>query len=595
VNIGFVINVIEDFEERVEALRRAYELTGQAMSVAAMLLAGSDQPGRPYRDGYLSSRNTFQKYYSQAELAGFVAEVLEEEPVPVSPGVFLVFRDKSLEQQFLASRDRNVGFVNRLIRIERQRVAERGPRQDRDEAKYQEHAQDLEALWECWLSLGRIPEDDEVPNAPNLAVAFGSVRRAVRFLERHKDLQLLERARATRRDDLLVYFALQQFRHRPRYRQLETRLQRDIKAFFGDYGTAQAQALQLLLTAREPEQLHQACVAAAEQGLGWMDEDSSLQLQTTLVERLSPLLRVYVGCAALLYGDVRSADLLKVHIRSGKLSLMRFDNFVENPLPRMIERVKVNMRTQEVDVFRYQDGFEPPYLYRKSRFLDEESVMYADQIAFEEQLDQAGMLDFSGYGPSTTEFDQQLKRRRLAIDGYRLVPCKSIPDLDELCGENLTFRQLIECGETQRRTGHPNVPKEPETYNALYELASKILDPVIEYYGSIELTYGFASQELTKSIPSRIAPKIDQHASHERNKRGVHICSRLGAAVDFLVRDEDMFEVAQWIAANLPFDRLYFYGPDRPVHVSYGPDQSRSFVEMRESGTSRRIPYVRRS
>jgi hypothetical protein len=47
------------------------------------------------------------------------------------------------------------------------------------------------------------------------------------------------------------------------------------------------------------------------------------------------------------------------------------------------------------------------------------------------------------------------------------------------------------------------------------------------------------------------------------------ICSRGGAACDLLVEDEDMEQVADWIIANLPFDRLYFYGPDRPVHVSY--------------------------
>lgn len=29
---------------------------------------------------------------------------------------------------------------------------------------------------------------------------------------------------------------------------------------------------------------------------------------------------------------------------------------------------------------------------------------------------------------------------------------------------------------------------------------------------------------------------------------------------------------------NLPVDRLYYYGADRPVHVSYGPERRGDFL-----------------
>ncbi len=69
--------------------------------------------------------------------------------------------------------------------------------------------------------------------------------------------------------------------------------------------------------------LDAACREAAEHGLGHLDPGQSLQLHVSLVEQLPPLLRVYVGCAAVLYGDWRNADLIKIHIGSGKVSLMR--------------------------------------------------------------------------------------------------------------------------------------------------------------------------------------------------------------------------------------------------------------------------------
>ena len=73
----------------------------------------------------------------------------------------------------------------------------------------------------------------------------------------------------------------------------------------------------------------------------------------------------------------------------------------------------------------------------------------------------------------------------------------------------------------------------------------------------MRLTYGFSSPELARQIEGRIAPKLDQHAACELNRKGAPVCRRLGAAVDFIVEDENMEEVARWIINNLSFDRLY--------------------------------------
>ena len=63
-----------------------------------------------------------------------------------------------------------------------------------------------------------------------------------------------------------------------------------------------------------------------------------------------------------------------------------------------------------------------------------------------------------------------------------------------------------------------------------------------------------------------------------RNCAERHIYDRLGIAVDFYVKDEDMHEVVEWICSTLPFDRLYYYGADRTLHVSH--DQKREAFEM---------------
>jgi hypothetical protein len=157
----------------------------------------------------------------------------------------------------------------------------------------------------------------------------------------------------------------------------------------------------------------------------------------------------------------------------------------------------------------------------------------------------------------------------------------------------LIYRQLIECGETQQNTGLANLPKQADSYTALYELAVNVLDPVIDYFGMIRLTYGFCSHELGKHIKKRVAPKLDQHAAHELNTRKNLICPRLGSAVDFIVEDENMREVADWIAQNTPFDRLYFYGENRPIHVSFGPQQKGECVDLVITASGRQVPRKR--
>ena len=78
VNLGFVINVIEDIEERVEAVLGAWQLTGKLLVVSAMIASERHiSKFKSFKDGVLTSRNTFQKYFSQAELQIFLEQTLE--------------------------------------------------------------------------------------------------------------------------------------------------------------------------------------------------------------------------------------------------------------------------------------------------------------------------------------------------------------------------------------------------------------------------------------------------------------------------------------------------------------------------------------
>jgi DNA phosphorothioation-associated putative methyltransferase len=590
VNLGFVINVIENYQERLEALLGAYRLTRQVLVVSAMLINQNAFKGQTFNDGVITLRNTFQKYYSQTELKEFLSNTLETDAIPVAPGIFFIFKDQDAEQRFLLGRQRSQHNVLRLTRRPSNPVL---PKLSRNEKKYLRFKHLLDPLWQQTLELGRLPEKSEIDKLIELTQSFGTVGKALGFMLDQFDETVLEQARQQRIDDLLTYFALQTFSKRKAYKHMEPALQKDIKAFFGDYKNALAGAQSVLFQIGKPELIASACLQASEQGLGFLDEDGALHLHTGIVGRLPALLRIYMGCATLLYGDIEQSDLIKIHSQSGKLSLMRYDDFQNQPLPRLLERVKINLREQTFDLYQYGEAYEPTYLYLKSRYINEEFPNYAEQQSFDEHLQALNLLDLSGHGPKPEKLRDTLAQARWQIDGFELIRSRNMPELDDRCGRYLTYRQLIECGETQQTTGLANYPKQPDSYTALYDLAKYILDPVIDYFGMIRLSYGFCSHELGKHIKKRVAPKLDQHAAHELNSKNNLICPRLGAAVDFIVDDENMREVADWLAENTPFDRLYFYGEDRPIHVSYGPEQKGETIDLVLTDSGRQVPKKR--
>jgi hypothetical protein len=148
---------------------------------------------------------------------------------------------------------------------------------------------------------------------------------------------------------------------------------------------------------------------------------------------------------------------------------------------------------------------------------------------------------------------------------------------------------------------YPNFDNNPnqQSLNAINDLCLNLLLPIQNQFGEISITYGFTSQNLLKQIkklsPQHIAPNLDQHAANELNTKGKLICDRGGAACDIFIAgfENNMYEIAKWAADNLPFDRMYLYGNERPIHLSYGSDHSRFIQVMNTNEAGRRFPGKR--
>jgi DNA phosphorothioation-associated putative methyltransferase len=349
VNIGFVVNVIEDRDERLDALLGSWELTQKLLVVSAMLANESYiAQFQPYKDGVITSRNTFQKYYSQSELKEFIETTLDENAIAIGPGIFYVFRDKNLEQQFQQNRQKRHYEWRHLTAPEP--VSESQAR-----LLFTQHEALFEVFWKCCLDLGRMPAEDEFAQYQQLVKVTGSPKKALRLVSKWYNPDELEQAAAMRKEDLLVYFALAQFQKHKGYAQQPEGLKRDIKAFFGNYNVALTLAKELLFSIADTGIIEKACIEIAEKINGKLVYEDEL-LHSLIIDKgrlndLPAILRVYVGSALQLYGDTDEVHEIKIHITSGKVTLLTYSDWGKTDTPALCERVKIDLRTQKVYFF----------------------------------------------------------------------------------------------------------------------------------------------------------------------------------------------------------------------------------------------------
>jgi hypothetical protein len=64
-------------------------------------------------------------------------------------------------------------------------------------------------------------------------------------------------------------------------------------------------------------------------------------------------------------------------------------------------------------------------------------------------------------------------------------------------------------------------------------------------------------------------------------------------ACDFEIPGIEPLTVAKWIVRNVKFDRLYYYGDNRPIHVSASESpKGQCVLVKREAASSKVVPRI---
>jgi DNA phosphorothioation-associated putative methyltransferase len=332
VNLGYVLNVIEDPAERTETLSGAYGYAHRLLIVAGLISRTVDESRAiQLEDGFVTKRNTFQKFFDQSELQQFIEDVLESTAIPVGLGIFYVFRRVEDQQEFFFRRTRRaIDWTQLSYQVGLGRPPVKMPRARID--LYEQHQELMDDFWRSTLELGRSPKAGEYPREAELREKVGVPKAVHRLLVTKVGATPLQYAAELRRSDLLVYLALAHLRKLTPFGQLPERLRRDVKAFFLNYTDGLKARRELLFAAGDPDEIELAC----ESVTAGVQDEQALYIHRSLLDSLPPILRVYVGCAAARYGDLEEADVIKLHKTSGKVTLLIYDDFEGKPLPELV-------------------------------------------------------------------------------------------------------------------------------------------------------------------------------------------------------------------------------------------------------------------
>jgi len=470
VNLGYVVNVIEDPAERAEALLGAWGLTQSVLVVSARLTWDPDsQTGEQYRDGRLTSNGTFQKFYTPEELKAWIEACLGITAITAAPGVYYVFRDASAAQKLLARYSRNLtrprkGIAellyeqrNELLTPIESYVAEHrrlpppsdlpngaeaielfgsirgafsvirratgadqwadvdfGSRK-RSEQRFEQHLDDLQPLIDFVTERGRLPRPGELKNDHTLAEVFGSVRAAFSLIRRVTGPNRWQDFEDEARLNFLVYVALAAFGGRPAFKQLPGDLQYDAKDLFGSYKTACAEADELLYSIADVTSLDEACRDAP---FGKLTPEALYVHASTLIQ-LSPILRVYVGAAAALTGNVDDATIIKLHRQKPQVSFLIYPTFDRDPHPPLHGSLVARLPQLRIHFKDFSASDNPPILHRKEAFVPADYPGHEKFERLTRQEERAGLLSQQGIG-RRQDWELTLESSGYRLRGHRL-------------------------------------------------------------------------------------------------------------------------------------------------------------------------------
>ncbi|PSO50259.1 MAG: DNA phosphorothioation-associated methyltransferase [Cyanobacteria bacterium SW_9_44_58] len=401
VNLGYVINVIEDTAERREALLKAWELTRRVLIVSAQVLI-NDSANRQvaYGDGVITRRNTFQKYYEQEELKSYIDQILEVDAVAIGLGIYLVFRDQTEAETFRASRFRSHAATPRLQKRVR---------------RFEDYQVLLTPLMDFMTERGRLPAKGELPEEPQIKAELGGLRRAFKVILQATNQEDWNAIAQQRTEELKLYLATALLTHRPKLKDFSDTVREDIKGLFGTFKHACAEAEAMLFSLGDQAVIEEK-IRNSKIGLKL---NKSLLVHLSCLEELDPLLRLYEACASRTIGRLEEVTVVQFYVGKPKIAYLSYPEFDSDPHPALKAKMEVNLSDLKVNYTEYHQD-NPPILHEKEKLVSSDYPLYEKFARLTKQERDWGLLDDFKAIRDRRGWLKRLEENGAELKGYQL-------------------------------------------------------------------------------------------------------------------------------------------------------------------------------
>lgn len=365
VLLTYVLNVIDDLDEREQTLRRATQLARQCLVVSTRL-RWDNVPGADHIDGVVTSRNTFQALHRPREFRLWVELITGIRPLSGGPETAYVFTSSAARLVFVHRTFADVFDVDH---------------------RQQDPLRQLVGHLERH---GRMPTTDERPQLiTDLTGEYGTLPRARRAAEQVIAPSALILAARRRTADLVVALAMDTFHGRPKFADLPPGSRADIRAFFGTYIKAYRTAEHLLQAAGQPAQIGRS-IRSAKTG---KITPTSLYVHGDAIHRLPAILRIYEACAQVLAGRPADTTIIRLRHDAPIISYLSYPTFDTEPHPEQRSATQVDIGRLRVEHVDHTGSPDPPLLHRREEFVAQDHPKRAAWSCLTAKETAAGLFD----------------------------------------------------------------------------------------------------------------------------------------------------------------------------------------------------------
>jgi len=397
VNLGFVLNVIEDQNERLQALQKAFELAKECLVVSVRTDAAFFE--NRFGDGAITKDGSFQKIYSQSEFRSYVEESLGRKLHIVEPGVGYVFKSEHREHEFSGSR-----YLSRLASY------------DKTIVKKIHEAVDANRVAKLIEDLGRVPSISEVAE-----LSFLSKGKFKGFLESSVmplvNMEIFEQSRSRIREDILQALAMTRIENQKflQAKDLPLDFQIRIREAFGDYKDACKSAESMLFSlGKEGAVAH----AGRNAKIGkLLPED--LYVHSSALEHIPVLMKLMLSLAESIVGKV-AADVVKFSLHGKSMSFLFYQEFETDPHPALQGSLRVDFKSGKYQFRDYSKSENPPILHRKETFVHSSYPLFSQFQNLTLSEEDAGLLGHANIG-NRRQWMDMLDEKGFLLQGHKLI------------------------------------------------------------------------------------------------------------------------------------------------------------------------------